>query len=194
MPQTNFSVNEFLNMTRSVLHDPEHSHPTPGPLTPAAVLVPIIPRGEGASVLLTRRPDTMPHHAGQIAFPGGKIESGDAGPVAAALRETEEETGLSPEFAEILGCLPVHDTATGFSIVPVVARVLPGYSLSPCAVEVAEMFEAPLDFLMDAANYSVHTARWRGKLRRYHAVSYGDYFIWGATAAVLVNLRKQVYG
>lgn len=194
MPHTKISVNGFFKTARSVLLEPGSVHPTPGPLTPAAVLVPIIARTSGSTVLLTKRPDTMPDHAGQIAFPGGKIDSQDADPVAAAIRETEEETGLLPDFINILGCLPVHDTATGFSIVPVVAEVKAGFLLTPCETEVDEVFEAPLDFLMDSRNFEQHETVWRGKTRSYHAVTYRDYFIWGATAAVLVNLRKQVYG
>lgn len=194
LPQPNFSVKDFFETTRAVLHEPESIRPTPGPLTPAAVLVPIIAHHSEPSILLTRRPDTMPDHAGQIAFPGGKIEAGDSGPVGAAVRETQEETGMSPDYMDVLGCLPVHDTATGFSIVPVVAQIRPGFTLAPCEMEVAELFEVPLDFLMDAGNYSRHRTVWRGKARTYHAVSYRQYFIWGATAAVLVNLRKQVYG
>lgn len=194
MPLTNFSVNGFFNTARAVLHHPDEVRPTPGPLTPAAVLVPVTDRGETSGVLLTRRPDTMPDHAGQISFPGGKIDPGDKDPLSAALRETEEELGLHPDFIEILGCLPVHDTATGFSIVPVVGRVKPGYSLSPCDTEVDEVFEAPLDFVMTPEHYTWHEILWRGRIRRYQAVSYRHYFIWGATAAVLVNLRKHVYG
>lgn len=194
MPQTNFSVNGFFTTARTALGAPGSVQPTPGPLTPAAVLVPVIDRASGLSVLLTRRPDTMPDHAGQIAFPGGKIDAGDAGPEAAALREAEEETGLPPGFVDILGCLPVHDTATGFSIVPVVGQVREGFALSPCQTEVAEVFEAPLDFLMDAGNFERRSMFWKGRMRTYHVVIYEDYFIWGATAAVLVNLRKQVYG
>ncbi len=187
-------MNSFFNQARSTLHDPGCVLPTQGELTPAAVLVPVIDHDYGLSVLLTKRPETMPDHAGQIAFPGGKIDAQDDGPVAAAIREAEEETGLAPQFIDVLGCLPVHDTATGFSIVPVVAKIKSGFSLSPCETEVAEVFEAPLDFLMDEGNFKKYRMVWRGRTRSYHAVTYQDYFIWGATAAVLVNLRKQVYG
>lgn len=159
----------------------------------AAVLVPVVARSGGATVLLTRRSHELPTHAGQVAFPGGKIDDIDAGPVAAALRETEEETGIGREHVEIVGFLDVYQTGTGFRVQPVVAILDPGFEARPEPGEVDEIFEVPLAFLMDPANHQTHNREWRGVKRYYYAMPYGEHYIWGATAGMLRNLYDRVY-
>jgi 8-oxo-dGTP pyrophosphatase MutT (NUDIX family) len=158
----------------------------------AAVLVPIVARQEGMTVLLTQRPDHLPSHPGQIAFPGGKVEADDGSPLAAALRETEEEIGLDRAFVEVLGFLDTYQTATGFRICPVVALVRPGFELVLDPAEVAEAFEVPFGFLMDPANHRRHAREWRGRSRSYYAMPYGERYIWGATAGMLRNLYERL--
>jgi 8-oxo-dGTP pyrophosphatase MutT (NUDIX family) len=162
------------------------------PARPAAVLVPIIAREE-LTVLLTQRPDTMSSHAGQIAFPGGKVDAGDADHTAAALREAEEEIGLERQFVETLGYLDMYRTGTGFNVAPVVAIVRPEFTLRLDPREVADAFEVPLSFLMDVANHQKHARPWRGRERHYYAMPYGERFIWGATAGMLRNLQQKLY-
>lgn len=158
---------------------------------PAAVLVPVVERSE-LTLLLTRRTDHLPAHAGQIAFPGGKIDDADESPVAAALREAEEEVGLARAHVEPLGFLDPYRTGTGFRIVPVVAMVRPDFTLSLNEGEVAEAFEVPLSFLMDPANYRLDTRIIAGRERRYYAIPYRDHYIWGATAGMLKNMRERL--
>ncbi len=162
------------------------------PARAAAVLVPIIARDE-LTVLLTQRPDTMAMHAGQIAFPGGKVDAGDADHIAAALREAEEEIGLERRFVETLGYLDMYRTGTGFNVAPVVAIVRPEFVLNLDTREVADAFEVPLSFLMDANNHQKHARPWRGRERHYYAMPYGERFIWGATAGMLRNLHQKLY-
>lgn len=162
------------------------------PARPAAVLVPIIARDE-LTVLLTQRPDTMDKHAGQIAFPGGKVDPSDADHVAAALREAEEEVGLERRFVEVLGFLDMYRTGTGFNVAPVVAIVQPDFNLNLDRREVADAFEVPLSFLMDEANHQKHSRPWRGRERHFYAMPYGERFIWGATAGMLRNLHQKVF-
>jgi 8-oxo-dGTP pyrophosphatase MutT (NUDIX family) len=155
----------------------------------AAVLVPMVARPEGVSMLLTRRASHLHDHAGQISFPGGRIETTDASPIDAALREAEEEIGLARQWVEVLGCMPTYATATGFSITPVVSLVTPGFSLVPDESEVAEIFEVPLAFLMNPSNHRLYTVDLpEGRRRQYYGMPWGDYFIWGATAGMLRNL------
>lgn len=157
----------------------------------AAVLVPLVMRPDGVTVLLTQRTAHLNDHAGQISFPGGRIESSDADAVAAALRETEEETGLSREFVEVLGSLPRYLTSSGFAINPVTALVRPGFTLSPDTFEVAEIFEVPLSFLTNPANYRLHRATLAdGSHRQYYSAPWGKFFIWGATAAMLRGMSQ----
>ncbi|WP_374263161.1 CoA pyrophosphatase [Zoogloea sp.] len=163
-----------------------------GPLRPAAVLVPIVLRAPEPSVLLTRRTDHLHHHPGQVSFPGGRVETQDASPLDTALRETEEEIGLHRNQVELLGCLPEYRTGTGFEITPVVGLVSPPFKLKLDTFEVAEAFEVPLSFLLDTANHQRHAAVIRGKRREYYAMPYGDYFIWGATAGMIVSLHRFV--
>lgn len=160
--------------------------------TPAAVLVPIVLRTDQPTVLLTKRTAHLRDHAGQISFPGGRLEPDDAGPVHAALRETEEEIGLSSRHVEVIGYLPDYLTGTGFSVTPVVAFIMPPFDLHPDPYEVAEVFEVPLSFLLDPVNHQQHEIQWRGKLRKFHAMPYGDRYIWGATAGMIVSLSRRL--
>ena len=164
----------------------------PGPLRPAAVLVPIVLREPEPTVLLTRRTDHLHHHPGQVSFPGGRVEDQDTSPIDTALRETEEEISLRRAHVELLGCLPQYQTGTGFDITPVVGLVTPPFELQLDPFEVAEVFEVPLSFLLDASNHQRHSAVIRGTRREYYAMPYGDHFIWGATAGMLVSLQRHV--
>jgi len=159
---------------------------------PAAVLVGVVDRPE-PTVLLTLRNTELGSHAGQIAFPGGKIEASDASPVAAALREAEEEIGLDTALVDPLGYLDLYLTFSGFRILPTVARVDPGHRLSLNRSEVDESFEVPLAFLMDAQNHALHSRDWKGVIRRYYAMPFGERYIWGVTAGILRNLYERVY-
>lgn len=161
---------------------------------PAAVLVPIIDHPDGMTVLLTRRPDTMNSHAGQVAFPGGRMDPADASPVACALREAEEEVGLLAHHVEIVGQLDDYHTGSGFQIIPVVGIVTPGFELIANHHEVAEVFEVPLAFLMDPENHQRREGEWNGRKSQYYAMPYKEYYIWGATAGMLVNLFNRLYG
>ncbi len=161
-------------------------------LTPAAVLFPIVLRDVAPTVLLTQRTAHLRDHAGQIAFPGGRVEADDRSAVDTALRETEEEIGLARERVDILGFLPEYRTGTGFRVTPVVALVRPPFELNPDPFEVAEAFEVPLGFLLDPANHRRHSLHYRGALRHYFAMPYGDYFIWGATAGMIRSLADRL--
>lgn len=163
-----------------------------GPLTPAAVLFPIVLRDPEPTVLLTRRTDHLHHHPGQVSFPGGRVEEQDTSPIDTALRETEEEISLHRRHIELLGCLPLYRTGTGFEVTPVIGLVTPPFELVPDSFEVAEVFEVPLAFLLDPANHQTHTIEVRGQLRQYYAMPYGDHFIWGATAGMIVSLQRFV--
>jgi len=162
------------------------------PLTPAAVLFPIVLRDEGHTVLLTQRTAHLRDHAGQISFPGGRVEAEDVSPSHTALRETEEEIGLPRERIEIIGFLPEYRTGTGFRVTPVVALVRPPFELQADPFEVAEVFEVPLAFLLDPANHQRHSMHYRGALRSYFAMPYGEYFIWGATAGMIRSLAERL--
>lgn len=156
---------------------------------PASVLVPIAVREDGLKLLLTQRTATLKDHAGQISFPGGRAEPGDADVVATALREAQEEIGLDPERVEVIGTLPHYRTGTRFEITPVVALVHPPFELVASSDEVAEVFEVPLSFLLDPANHEKRSRPWKnGVERHFYAMPYEQHFIWGATAAMLRNL------
>jgi len=160
---------------------------------PCAVLIPATIHPTGASILLTRRSDHLPQHAGQIAFPGGKIGPQDKAPVNAALREAHEEIGLQPQFVDIIGRLEDYRTATGFDIAPFVGIVRPGFSLVPDANEVAEILQVPLAFLMQPANHQIREVVWHGQVRRFHAMPYKQHYIWGATAGILRRMYERLY-
>ena len=161
-------------------------------LRPAAVLVGLVDRGEGPQVLLTRRTEALRHHAGQISFPGGRIEANDADPVAAALREAQEEIGLQPAQACALGYLDPFVTITGFHVFPVVAAIAPSFSPIRDPGEVDEVFELPLDFLMDPGNARQLLVDYRGGQRTLVEFVHQQYRVWGATASMLVNLRQRL--
>lgn len=164
------------------------------PTKRAAVLVPVIERPEGLSVLFTRRTAHLSSHAGQISFPGGREEPGDPDAVACALRETEEEIGLARSFVDVAGQLDLYVTVTGYAVTPVVGFVTPGFELTPDRHEVAEIFEAPLAFLMDARNHKRGSRSWNNGVRHFLAIPYGGHYIWGATAGMLLNLHRRLNG
>lgn len=171
--------------------NPDARPPVRTDLRPAAVLIPIV-AGPQLNVLLTQRTAHLPAHAGQIAFPGGKIEAADAGPLAAALREAHEEIGLDPAFVEPLGYVEPYETGTGFIVTPVVAQVTPGFSLQPDPQEVDAIFEVPLAFLVDEANHRIDTRMFRGTQRHYYAIPHGDRYIWGVTAGIIRALTRRL--
>lgn len=157
----------------------------------AAVLVPLVLRDHGLTVLLTQRTDHLHDHAGQVSFPGGRVEQADENPVATALRETHEETGLTAEHVDVIGRLPRYITGTGYAITPVTGLVRPTFNLAPDEFEVAEVFEVPLSFLTNPASYRLHQARLPdGSVRHYYSVPWDNYFIWGATAAMLRGMYQ----
>lgn len=161
-------------------------------LTPAAVLMPLIDRADGMTVLLTQRTAHLSAHAGQISFPGGRFEAGDGTPENTALRETEEEIGLTRTHVEVLGRLSVRETGTGYRVVPVVGVITPPFPVAPDPHEVAEVFEVPLSFVLDPANHRFETRIMSGVQRQFYSVLYGDYYIWGLTARLLVNLSQRL--
>lgn len=162
-------------------------------LTPAAVLAPIVMRPEGWTLLFTQRSVETPAHPGQISFPGGRVQTNDAGPVDTALRETFEEIGLTRDHIEPLGAWDRYETGTGFRITPIVALVRPGFTLTLDPREVAEAFEAPLSFLFDPANHERREGEWRGRRGAYYAMPYEGRFIWGATAGMIRALYERLY-
>ena len=162
-----------------------------GDLMPAAVLVAVVDR-PSPTVILTQRPETMRKHPGQISFPGGRIDPGDDGPVAAALREAEEEIDLPRTCVELVGMADVYRTITGFEVTPVVGVVPPGLTLTPQPGEVAAMFEAPLDYLLDPRRQIVRNVQWQGRERCYYEIEWEGRRIWGATAAMIVNLSRRL--
>jgi 8-oxo-dGTP pyrophosphatase MutT (NUDIX family) len=162
------------------------------PIRPAAVLVPVVDHPE-PTVLLTQRAQHLPDHAGQVSFPGGKIDKSDASPLASALREAEEEIGLARNFVEPIGYLDLYLTTLGYRIVPVIARVSPGFSLTLNVSEVDASFEVPLGYLMDQDNIERHSRDWQGMRRHYYAITFGERYIWGVTAGILRNLHDRIY-
>ena len=176
-------------------HDLDPGRPRP-PVPPveAAVLVPLVERPDGLTVLLTRRSDTLRSHTGQVAFPGGRADPGET-PADCALREAQEEIGLEPRFVRAVGRGDPHLTGTGYRITPVVGFVSPGFTLSLQAAEVAEVFEPPFAWLMDVANHELRQALAPdGAQRRFYAMPWQGRFIWGATAAIIRGLRARLFG
>jgi 8-oxo-dGTP pyrophosphatase MutT (NUDIX family) len=188
------TLKEALELGRSrspilIEGDPLDPHLADGrTITPAAVLVPVVDRAE-PTVILTLRPETMRKHPGQISFPGGRIDPGDEGPVDAALREAEEEIGLP---VEIIGTADRYRTVTGFEVTPVLGVVPPDLALRPQESEVAAIFEAPLHYLLNPEHQRVRTAEWRGRERSYFEIEWQGRRIWGATAAMIVNLSRRI--
>lgn len=181
-------------------------HPEPGDLdyrltpsalaalVPAAVLVPIVERDAGPTILLTRRTTHLTNHAGQVSFPGGRLEAEETDPIQTALRETEEEIGLGRRHVTLIGRLDEYVTGTGFRIVPVVGMVQPPFDLEPDPFEVEEVFEVPLAFVLDPANHQLCSREHQGRARHFYAMPYEGYYIWGATAGILVNLYEVLAG
>lgn len=199
---------------RARLHDPDHAFGTEPAhlahgdhvlnadlvsalgdvkLRDAAVLVPVVDTGSDARVILTRRTSTMRQHSGQVAFPGGAVDPEDASIEIAAMREAEEEIGLSRDFVEPVGRLPVYMTTTGFRITPVLAVVRHGYSLELNPAEVDAVFETPLSFLMDPVNHQRESRVWEGRERHYFVMPYGEYSIWGVTAGIIRTMYERLY-
>ncbi len=163
------------------------------PLKPAAVLVPLVERPEGITVMLTKRTDHLTNHGGQVSFPGGRCDDADADCVATALRETEEEVGLLRRHIEVIGQLNDYIVGTGFLVSPIVGLVQPPFEIKPHDHEVAEVFEAPLDFVLDPRNIERHSREVQGAKRFHYAITWEGYYIWGATAGMLRNLSKLLW-
>ena len=162
------------------------------PIRPAAVLIGVVDHPE-PTVLLTQRSANLADHAGQISFPGGKIDATDASPLDAALREAWEEIGLDRGFVDPVGYLDLYGTSFGFRILPTVAKVRPGFTLRISRAEVDDAFEVPLAFLMNPAHHQTHTREFRGMERSYYAMPYAERYIWGATAGILRTLYQRIY-
>ncbi len=191
---TDWAVENAVQSTRAPLkirgdHDLNPGFGPPGALREAAVLVPLVDRAEELTVIFTQRTATLSAHAGQISFPGGRMEPEDGSPEETALRETAEEIGLERGRIEIVGRLDTYVTRTGFRVTPVVGVVTPPFILTPDPIEVAEVFEVPLSFILDPANPERHSREFLGKPRWFYAFPYPQRYIWGATAGMLVNLR-----
>ena len=175
-------------------HDLNPGMPLPDRLTPAAVLVPMIVREEGVTMLFTQRATNLSHHPGQVCFPGGHIDPEDGTPEETALRETEEEVGIHRQHIQIIGRLTDYWTRTGFSVAPIVGIITPPFDVNPDPHEVAQVFETPLDFLMDPKNHNRHSREYQGSIRHFYAMLYKDFYIWGATAGMLVDLYGVLMG
>jgi 8-oxo-dGTP pyrophosphatase MutT (NUDIX family) len=162
-----------------------------GNLVSAAVLIPVVARSE-PTVLFTRRSQSLPRHAGQVSFPGGCADDSDASLTATALRELDEETGITADYVSVAGFLAPYETVTGFAVLPVVGLLREGFSVAVDASEVDGVFEVPLAFLLDPANCQEHRLEFKGDLRRVYAFQYESHYIWGATAAILVEFAERL--
>ena len=162
------------------------------PIRPAAVLVGIVDHAE-PTLLLTQRAQHLPDHPGQVSFPGGKIDKADESPLHSALREAEEEIGLARVNVEPAGYLDLYMTTLGYRIVPVIARVAPGFQLTLNTAEVDEVFEVPLAYVMDVANMQKHSRDWNGMTRHFYAITFGQRYIWGVTAGIIRNLYERIW-
>ncbi len=182
--RSDFDLNPGMDPARDALSDEKR---------PAAVLIPIIDRRPEATILLTQRTAHLRSHAGQISFPGGRMEEGDISPAHTALRETNEETGIEADFVDVIGFLESYQTSTGFRVAPAVGIVSAGFTLEPDSGEVEDVFEVPLRFLMCSQNHELHSRPWQGSRRYYYAMPYEDRYIWGATAGMLRNLYDWLY-
>ena len=158
----------------------------------ASVLIPVLTFKKNLEILLTKRSTNLKNHPGQIAFPGGKKEKFDSSPIETALRETEEEIGLSQHLVEIVASLPTHKTATGFIIKPYIGIISQPFEEALRCGEVDEVFTVPFDHILNKNNFSIQTRKWNGSQRKYYAVPYGPYYVWGATARILLNLSKAL--
>lgn len=174
--------------------NPDMRNEAPEDLIAAAVLVPLVLRRDGVTMLLTQRTDHLRDHAGQVSFPGGRVEAHDEGAASTALRETEEEIGVAPSHIEVVGELDHYETRTGFRITPVVGLVEPGFTLTLDEFEVAGVFEVPLSFVLDPANHQKRSLVWRGAERHFYLLPYDGHDIWGATAGMIVNLYHCLAG
>jgi 8-oxo-dGTP pyrophosphatase MutT (NUDIX family) len=162
-------------------------------LRDAAVLIPVVDRRDGATVILTKRNEKLRSHSGQVAFPGGRIDPSDASPEDAALRETEEEIGLDRSFVDVVGRLPDYVSGSGFRVAPILGIVRPGFLLTLNEDEVEDAFEVPLAFIMDEANHSRESREWQGRVRHFYTMPYGDRYIWGLTAGIIRMLYERLY-
>lgn len=189
-------IRSILNGDAEATSDWDIGNNQPGrfgfPLREAAVLVPLIERKEGLKVILTKRSEDLKHHAGQVSFPGGRVEPEDGGPRATALREAREEIGLDPDRVEILGRCPDHETATGFLISPFVGAVPSDFSPLPQIEEVDCVFEVPFDYLAEVGNYRTEWRKWNNSRRQFYAVNYKEHYIWGATALILYRFVQRL--
>ncbi len=172
--------------------NPDVELPPNRKLRPAGVLMPIVMAASGPRIILTKRSSALKHHPGQIAFPGGKVDESDDGVIAAALREADEEIGLSPRSVRVLGSLAPHETVTSFHVTPVVAMVEQPFQPVPEPGEVAEVFSVPLEHVLNTKNFVVQGRRWRGQRRYYYTIPYGPYYIWGASARMLHALASRM--
>ena len=189
------SIALAAGMAQGAAHVAADDVPWDEAFTPAAVLVAITDRPNtesGPGVILTQRPEHMRNHAGQVAFPGGRIDASDADHIAAALREAFEEIALDPALVHIIGQTDTYQTGTGYHITPVIGVIPPDLPLHPNDDEVADIFEVPLAYLLDPANHQYKTGLWQGVMRNYYEIQWQDRSIWGATAAMLVNLARRL--
>jgi 8-oxo-dGTP pyrophosphatase MutT (NUDIX family) len=173
--------------------NPDWQTPIAGEYRHAAVLAPIVKRSDGWTMLLTQRAADLPSHAGQVAFPGGRVDPGDLTAVDTALREAEEEIGLARRFVEPLGAIEPYETGTGFRIAPIIGFVSPGFEQKMDTREVADIFETPFEFLMNPANHERRETEWRGQMRSYYAMPYRGRLIWGATAGMIRALYERLF-